>query len=173
MSKKKNEVVNKPKNLIAEYKEREEQEKWSSNALTHLQKINSIAKPDLKKPAEIIRACDTYFSLCKQDNQKPTMSGLALALGTNRRTLLKWYNGETRIYNREIIQQYFDLLETFDELMMKEGKINPVGALFIMKNNYGYTDKTEIKISDDDLSVEEIENRYREQHDIIDESDEK
>lgn len=173
MGKKKNAVIKaKSKNEIVDYQEREEKEQWSSGALTHLQKINQIAKPDLKKPAEIIRACDSYFSLCKQDNQKPTMSGLALALGTNRRTLLKWYSGETRIYNREIIQQYFDLLETFDELMLKEGKINPVSALFIMKNNYGYTDKTEIKVSDEEISNEEIERRYREQHEIVSESEE-
>ena len=93
-----------------------------------------------------------------------------MALGTNRRTLLKWYSGETRIYNREIIQQYFELLETFDELMFKDGKINPVGGLFLMKNNYGYTDKTEVKISDDDMSVDEIERRYREQHEIVEDS---
>lgn len=164
-------IKKKDKDVIVEYKEREEKEKWSSEALEHLQKIAMIKKPDLKMPKEIIKACDNYFSLCKADNQKPTMSGLAMALGTNRRTLLKWYNGETRIYNREIIQQYFDLLETFDELMFKEGKINPVSGLFLMKNDYGYTDKTEIKVSDDDISNEEIERRYREQHEIVEDSD--
>ena len=165
----KDKVVKREQNQVVDYEKREEQEKWSANALSHLQKISMIKKPDLKEPSQIITACDTYFSLCKQDNQKPTMSGLAMALGTNRRTLLKWYNGESRIYNREIIQQYFDLLETFDELMLKEGKINPIGALFIMKNNYGYTDKTEIKISDEDVSNEEIEKRYRELHEIVNE----
>ena len=148
----------------------EKQEQWSSAALTHLQSISNIKKPDLREPKQIIQACDTYFSLCKQDNQKPTMSGLAMALGTDRRTLLKWYNGESRVYNREIIQQYFNLLETFDELMLKDGKINPVGGLFIMKNNYGYTDKTELKISDNEISDEEIEARYREQHEIVSET---
>ena len=153
---------------IIEYKEeREKQEKWSADALAHLNHVALIEKPDLKEPKQIIKACDSYFSLCKQDNQKPTMSGLAMALGTNRRTLLKWYSGETRVYNREIIQQYFDLLESFDELMLKEGKINPVGAVFIMKNNYGYTDKTEVKITDDDLTEEEIKRRYEEQHEIV------
>ena len=171
MAKKKNEVAKKkPYGEIVEYKETQEKEKWSANALEHLQNISRIKAPDLKEPKQIIRACDEYFSLCKQDNQKPTMSGLAMALGTNRRTLLKWYSGETRIYNREIIQQYFELLETFDELMFKDGKINPVGGLFLMKNNYGYTDKTEVKISDDDMSVDEIERRYREQHEIVEDS---
>lgn len=167
----KSKVAKKSENFVANYKEREEKEKWSSDALEHLSKITMIKKPDLREPKEIIVACDTYFSLCKADNQKPTMSGLAMALGTDRRTLLKWYNGESRVYNREIIQQYFNLLETFDELMFKEGKINPVGGLFIMKNNYGYTDKTEIKVSDDDITNEEIERRYREQHEIVNEED--
>lgn len=167
----KNKVVKKEPKQVVNYKEQEEQEKWSANALSHLQKISAIKKPDLKEPSQIIYACDTYFSICKQDNQKPTMSGLAMALGTNRRTLLKWYNGESRVYNREIIQQYFDLLETFDELQLKEGKINPIGALFIMKNNYGYTDKTEIKVSDEEVSNEEIERRYRELHEIVDEGE--
>ena len=61
-------------------------------------------------------------------------------------------------------------IETFDELMFKEGKINPVGGLFLMKNNYGYTDKTEVKISDDEISTEEIERRYHEQHEIVEDS---
>lgn len=170
MSKKKNEIVKKSKYDVAE---QEQKEQWSANALIHLQKIGQIKKPDFKKPEDIIRACDTYFSLCKQDNQKPTMSGLAMALGTNRRTLLKWYSGETRIYNREIIQQYFNLLETFDEMMLRDGKVNPIASVFIMKNNYGYTDKSEVKITDSEMSNEEIEARYREQHEIVSESEEK
>ncbi len=53
------------------------------------------------------------------------------------------------------------------ENWMQNGKINPVSGIFLMKNNFGYADKSEVVVTPnnplgDAESRESIEARYRE-----------
>ena len=41
--------------------------------------------------------------------------------------------------------------------------------VFNAKNNYGYSDKTDVKIISDEMSDEEIERRYRDMHEVVSE----
>lgn len=52
------------------------------------------------------------------------------------------------------------------EEYMQNGKINPVSGIFLMKNNFGYADKTEVVVTPNNPLGEagdraEIEARYR------------
>ena len=68
---------------------------------------------------------------------------------------------------RDVIKEYFSMLETYDELALKEGKINAVAGIFLDKNNYGYTDGVKVEIVKEEESNEEIANRYKDFSKII------
>lgn len=86
-----------------------------------------------------------YFGYCIQDDMKPTVSGLAMALGVNRKTLNNWNRGETRgVSHLPVVKKAMAALEILWEDYMQNGKINPVSGIFLGKNHFGYTDKQEI-----------------------------
>lgn len=88
-----------------------------------------------------------YFSYCIQDDMKPTVSGLAMALGIDRKTLNNWNRGETRgVTHLPIVKKAMAALEILWEDYMQNGKINPVSGIFLGKNHFGYTDKQEIVV---------------------------
>ena len=48
---------------------------------------------------------------------------------------------------------------------MQNGKINPVSGIFLMKNNFGYADKTEVVVTPNsplgaETSQKELEDKY-------------
>lgn len=147
---------------------KQEQElSFNTRVVNHLAVISQIAKPNLNDPKDIDRACYLYFDACAKDGMRTSVSGLAMVLGVSRMTLLNMVNGITRVENRDVIVKWFQMLEITDEIAMKEGKTNPVSAIFLAKNNYGYVDEQKIKVVEDELSDEEIEKRYRDRHEIV------
>lgn len=71
-----------------------------------------------------------------------TVTGLALALGTNRSTLV---NYETRDEFFDTIKRAKTKIEDFAEQRLFGN--NPTGTIFNLKNNYGWKDKTETDIT--------------------------
>lgn len=131
---------------------------------------------DMKNPVEVQNRLNEYFALYVENDMKPTVAGMAIALnGMNRRTL--WAithdaNTGTSGYKtalptevaRTIKKAYF-LLENLWESYMNSGKVNPVAGIFLGKNNYGYQDKTEYVVTpnvnqDNDYNADEIRERY-------------
>lgn len=123
---------------------------------------------------EIIQRLNDYFVLYAKYDMKPTVAGMAIALGTNRQTL--WAithdgpmggrgNEVTLPKNKtDLIKNAYNLLENLWENYMVSGKINPVSGIFLGKNNYGYQDKTEYvvtpKTDSDEYSAADIRERY-------------
>ncbi len=88
-----------------------------------------------------------YFTYCMQDDMKPNVSGLAMELGVDRKTLYKWSVGESRdVTHSPIVKKAMDMLQILWEEYMQNGKINPVSGIFLGKNHFGYTDKQEIVV---------------------------
>lgn len=74
-------------------------------------------------------------------DQKPyTITGLALALGTSRETLLEY---EERPDFVDTIKDAKLKCQYFTEQYLYTGK-NATGAIFSLKNNYGWVDKSEV-----------------------------
>jgi len=71
-----------------------------------------------------------------------TVTGLALALGTNRSTLV---NYEARDEFFDTIKRAKTKIEDFAEQRLYGS--NPTGTIFNLKNNYGWKDKTETDIT--------------------------
>jgi hypothetical protein len=108
-----------------------------------------------KTPEELQRKIDEYFDMCDENNKPYTISGLAYYLGTNRQTLL---NYEERDEFFDTIKNAKARIEAFVEESLWTPKIT-AGVIFNLKNNFGWNDKNENKVTInlDDLSDEEIE----------------
>jgi hypothetical protein len=94
--------------------------------------------------------CEIYFEECKEEEQHPTVSGLAYALGfTHRHSVWDYanrnqddgHNGFANVIKRATLR----ILSACEQNMM-DGRKNPSGAIFIAKN-FGpidtFTDKQE------------------------------
>lgn len=162
-----NRMVERKKKEVATIDDSESGVSYAKRLSIHTTHLLELGKPNLDNAYEVELAVNNYFLLCQQDEVRPTVSGLAMALGVSRATLLKYANGTTRVNNREIIVMALQTIEIFDEAMLKEGLMPALAGIFLFKNNYGYTDKTELVAGTEELTDEEIEKRYRERHEIV------
>lgn len=123
----------------------------NSKYLSHSLKMWNWQKPDMGDANAVQQRINDYFSLCNEDDMKPTVSGMALAFSVNRKTLWKWVNGIECEFvskeSRDTLKKAYSILECQMENYMQNGKINPVSGIFLMKNNMGYEDKTEMVIT--------------------------
>lgn len=131
--------------------------------------VYEMPKIDTDDPVQVEDRINDYLRLCAERDMKPSVAGLALALGIDRRTLWTWVTGQ-RNKPREVvdtIKRAYLILNSMMEEWMQNGKINPVSGIFLMKNNFGYTDRSEVVVTPNDplgepKSREEIERRYLE-----------
>lgn len=130
---------------------------------------------DLEDVEAVAHRLNEYFGLYGENDMKPTVAGMALSLGMDRRTL--WAithdaptgsTGYKSALPSEVtltIKKAYFLLENLWESYMNSGKVNPVAGIFLGKNNYGYQDKTEYVLTpnqqnDNDYNADEIRERY-------------
>lgn len=92
-----------------------------------------------------------YFELCARYDMKPSMAELALAMRMTRLQLyyFKNNNGQKRLKRevREALRMAEAIIDAQMNAYMLNGKVNPVSGIFLMKNCFGYKDKTELEIS--------------------------
>ena len=136
-----------------------------------LYKLPSI---DLKDPEQVNKRLEKYFTIHFENDLKPTVAGMGMALGLDRRRLWEIKTGnygtqkaleDLPTPTKDSIKKAYVIMENLWENYMQNGKINPVSGIFLGKNNFGYQDKTEHVItptinSDNDYSAEEIRQRY-------------
>jgi hypothetical protein len=129
---------------------------------------------DLKEPQQVIDRLNEYFQIHADNDMKPTVAGMGMALGLDRRRLweIKTDNYGTQrslealpTLTKDSIKKAYKLMENLWENYMQNGKINPVSGIFLGKNNFGYQDKQEHVItpnthSDSDYSADDIRKRY-------------
>lgn len=131
---------------------------------------------DMHDEDAVAHRLEEYFALYAKHDMKPTVAGMAMALnGMNRKTL--WGithdapiggrgNYSTLPQNvTHIIKKAYFLLENLWESYATSGKINPVTAIFLAKNNFGYQDKTEYVLTpntqqDNNYDADDIRSRY-------------
>lgn len=137
-------------------------------------KLFNMTKVDLYKPEEVQARLAEYFQIHTEADMKPTVVGMAMALGIDRRRLWEIragakIGGHTPIdlptLTVDYIKKAYDFMENLWENYMQNGKINPVSGIFLGKNNFGYQDKTEYVVTpnvqnDSDYNKEDIMARY-------------
>lgn len=126
---------------------------------------------DLKDPDAVKQRVNDYFVLYANYDMKPTVAGLGMALGLDRRRLWEIKTGNHTSSTPKLppsvedtIKKAYKLMENLWESYMNSGKINPVSGIFLGKNNFGYQDKTEYVVTPntqhDDYDPEDIRRRY-------------
>lgn len=102
---------------------------------------------DINNPVEVNDRIETYLSICMNNSVAPTVAGLALAFGVDRKTLWTWIEERAgTIKNEECrnaLKAVYSAITAMYEELLTEGKIIPVSAFFLMKNNHGYKDQTD------------------------------
>ena len=138
-------------------------------------KFFDMPKVDLHDPEAVRQRLGEYFQIYGEADLKPTVAGMAMALGVDRRRLWAIANdqptgGGGKLMNipsesADLIKKAYEILETTMENYATSGKINPVMSIFMMKNHFGYQDKTEYVLTpnqkqESDYNAEDISKRY-------------
>ena len=137
-------------------------------------KLFNLPSIDLHNPEQVQDRLNEYFQIQFDADVKPTVAGMAMALGIDRRRLWEIRSGvstsnrwveDLPTRTKDSIKKAYDFMENLWENYMQNGKINPVSGIFLGKNNFGYQDKTEYVVTpnvnnDSDYSAEDIRARY-------------
>ena len=130
---------------------------------------------DLHDIMAVQERINEFFNIMAKYDTKPTVAGMAMALGMDRRTLWAIRNDQPTGgagYKTALppgvadsIKKAYLLMENLWENYMQNGKINPVSGIFLGKNNFGYQDKTEYVLTpntqqDNDYDPDSIRQRY-------------
>ena len=103
---------------------------------------NPVGRPlKFKNEKELQKKVDAWLKKCEKKERPLTITGLALALDTSRDLLLDYENREEFSYTIKKAQLQ---CENYAEEFLFHGK-NVVGAIFNLKNNYGWKEKQEIE----------------------------
>lgn len=121
----------------------------------------------MKSVEEVTQRIKDYFIICAEDDMKPSVAGLALAMDIDRRYLWEIREGR-KGKNPDVADTLKKAMKILDLQMvdyMQNGKINPVSGIFLMKNNFGYADKQEVVLTPnnplgDTKDTKELEERY-------------
>ena len=129
---------------------------------------------DLKDPEQVVGRLNEFFAIHERYDMKPTVAGMGMALGLDRRRLWEIkvgakMGGHTQYdlptLTLDSIKKAYEYMEILWENYMQNGKINPVSGIFLGKNNFGYQDKTEYVVTpnvnnDSDYNADDIKKRY-------------
>ena len=135
--------------------------------ILHSLRLAELPKVNLTSVAEVAQRIKTYFEICAEDDMKPSVAGLALAMDIDRRYLWEIREGK-KGKTPEVADTLKKAMKILDLQMvdyMQNGKINPVSGIFLMKNNFGYADKQEVVLTPnsplgDTKDTKELEERY-------------
>lgn len=136
--------------------------------------LMNMSKVDLHKPEDVAARLTEYFQLHADNDMKPTVMGMAMALGLDRRRLWEIRTGnyhtskdlsELPTMTTDYIKNAYKTMENLWENYMQNNKINVVAGIFLGKNNFGYQDKQEHVITpntntDSDYNTDDIRKRY-------------
>lgn len=139
--------------------------------LQHTMRMWNWPEVDMREPEQVAERIEQYFGICIEDDMKPSVAGLACAFGVDRKTIWAWANGVDSAYlpneSRNFIKKAYQFLNAQMEDYAQNGKINPVAAIFLMKNHFGYQDKQEVVLTPnqqlgDQVPAEDLEKKYLE-----------
>ena len=137
-------------------------------------KFLTLPKVDLRDPVAVRQRIGEYFQIYAEADMKPTVAGMAMALDVDRRRLWEIKTGnyvnvggykDLPLETVDYIKKAYEILESTMESYANAGKINPVMAIFMMKNHFGYQDKTEYVLTPNqqqasDYDADDIRKRY-------------
>lgn len=156
------------------YKKRREQRENiepgdNARFIEHAMRLAKLPPISLDSPEEVAERCELYFDMAREDNSKPSLAALALALGYDRVSLYRIVNGlqgkNTEVCN--ILKRAVQVLDVLLNDYMQNGKINPVSGIFLMTNTLNYQQRAEVTVAPaqplgDGRSEDELRRKYLE-----------
>ena len=150
--------------------------------LTLGRELFNLPTIDLKDPEQVTYRLNEFFAIHERYDMKPTVSGMGMALGLDRRRLWEIRSGvsdrnkELPTSTRDLVKKAYEYMEILWENYMQNGKINPVSGIFLGKNNFGYQDKTEYVVTpnvnnDADYNADDIKKRYLTDSQLLESTD--
>jgi len=117
----------------------------------------SFGQVDVYDPRDIQQCCENVCKWSLATRRRVTIAALCLCLGKDRVWLRAVLTGQTRdLYGRPVeeigdecravLERMMAAIEMQWEEDMLSGELNPVVAFFYGKNNFGYTDTSQVKI---------------------------
>jgi hypothetical protein len=103
-----------------------------------------------KTPKELEDKINQYFIECEARGEKPFITELAYYLDTSRETLREYKERPDYV---DSIKKALTRCEMALEKNLIEGKVNPTGSIFNLKNNYGWRDKNETDLTTNGQSI--------------------
>ncbi len=122
-----------------------------STTVYNLKQLYKMDKPE--SDAELEDRIQFYFDFCESTQMRPGIESLSLCLGVNRTTVFRWGNGigcsERRM---NAINKAKNVINSFLEQSLAQGKISPPSGIFLLKNWCGYKDENSIEITTEKLT---------------------
>lgn len=117
--------------------------------IKHSMRLAELSKISYNDTEAVRKRIMEYFTICAEDDMKPSVAGLALAMDIDRRDLWEIRVGKLGKNEevRDLLKKAMKILDLQMTDYMQNGKINPVSGIFLMKNNFGYTDKQEVIVT--------------------------
>lgn len=123
-------------------------------------------RPIVKSDEECAQRLNDYFEQCVTTGQIPTVEDMCLALGTTRKTVFLWQNGQgCSTVRQNMIKQAKEILAGIDAKLVAQGKIPQITYIFRAKNYFDLSDKQEVVVTPnnpfgDTKTKEELEAEY-------------
>ena len=140
-----------------------------SRMITDAMNLSSMGEVDMYDPGQVEQRVREYLQYTIEHDMKPTVESLALAFNTNRTQLWKWKEGvESSLpeRSRNAIKKAYSIMNQLLSQTMADGKINPVAAIFLLKNNHAYKDQTDVVVTPNNpyqaASDDELKGKYLE-----------
>lgn len=121
-------------------------------------------RPKYTNAEDIKEVADKYFRECDKEGKYPTVTGLGYMLGLSREAMcdyqkcieadrLRSLDYDVRVAIADTIKECKRYIESRSEDKLFENG-NPVGAIFSLKNNYKWVDKTEQVIENKTIDID-------------------
>lgn len=117
--------------------------------INHSLRLAELPKCDMTNAESVGERIKRYFEIVAEDDMKPSVVGMALALGLDRKTLWSYRVGAVGKSDevRDVLKKAVAVLDLQMNDYMQNGKINPVSGIFLMKNHFSYSDQQEVVIT--------------------------
>lgn len=137
----------------------------NAHFIRHGLTLSALPKISMTDAQAVAQRVTEYFRICEQDDIKPSVAGLCLALDTDRQYL---WELRTKGKNPEVADILKKATKTLELQLInnfQSGKINPVAGIFLLKNHFGYKDQSDtvvtVKQEEDTKTREELEAKYK------------
>lgn len=141
---KKGEIVEKRKLIEDEGKKPGNNSKSIRTALIGMR----LPAIDISNPRHVEKRINDYLEYCIQNDNIPSIPGMAVWLGVCPDTVHDWKNGRLRkSTHQELIRKYATIIEQVTLEGSLNNSLNVGGAIFALKNGFGYKDTQDIVIT--------------------------